>query len=177
LPELVAHELYPGHHAEHAWKEALLVDGERRLEETIFLTGTPQALVSEGIASLAPEIVHAYGTAAAVYAEFGIDYDVETAAAVRVARDDLNGLNVNAGRLLHVDGRSRDEVVDYIERWNLAPREHAEKSFEFISHPTWRAYMSCYTAGYELCKCWVAGDITRFRRLLTEQLTTSDLAL
>src|SRR5204862_4396193 len=54
LPELGAHELYPGHHAEHAWKEALLVDGAGRLEETIFLTGTPQAVVSEGIASLAP---------------------------------------------------------------------------------------------------------------------------
>jgi len=176
LPELVAHELYPGHHVEHAWKEALLVDGAGRLEETIFLTGTPQAVVSEGIASLAPEIVDVHDTAAGVYAELGIDYDAETADAVRAARDDLNGLNVNAGRLLHVDGRERDEVVDYLQRWSLAPREHAEKSFEFISHPTWRAYMSCYTSGYELCKHWVAGDVTRFRRLLTEQLTTSDLA-
>jgi len=175
LPELVAHELYPGHHVEHAWKEALLVDGEGRLEETIFLTGTPQAVVSEGIASLAPEIAGAHDDAAAVYAEFGIDYDADVADAVRGARDDLDGLNVNAGRLLHVEGKSRDEVVDYVERWGLAPRAHAEKSFEFISHPTWRAYMSCYTSGYELCKTWVAGDVTRFRRLLTEQLTTADL--
>ena len=175
LPGLVAHELYPGHHVEHAWKEALLVDEAGRLEETIFLTGTPQAVVSEGIASLAPEIVDAYGAAAEVYAEHGIEYHAATADAVRTARDDLDGLNVNAGRLLHVDGRSRDEVIDYIARWNLAPREHAEKSFEFISHPTWRAYMSCYTSGYELCKRWVAGDVTRFRRLLTEQLTTADL--
>jgi hypothetical protein len=175
LPELIAHELYPGHHTEHAWKEALLVDGEERLEETIFLTGTPQAVVSEGIASLAPEIVDAHTDAADTYAELGIEYDEATADAVRAARDDLDGLNVNAGRLLHVDGRSRDEVVDYIERWSLVPRAHAEKSFEFISHPTWRAYMSCYTSGYELCERWVAGDAKRFRSLLTEQFTTSDL--
>ena len=121
-------------------------------------------------------MVDVYDVAADVYAELGIDYDAETADAVRTARDDLDGLNVNAGRLLHVDGKSRDDVVDYIARWNLGPRDHAEKSFEFISHPTWRAYMSCYTSGYELCKRWVAGDATRFRRLLTEQVTTSDLA-
>jgi hypothetical protein len=176
LPGLVAHELYPGHHAEHVWKEALLVDGEGRLEETIFLTGTPQAVVSEGIASLAPEIVDAYAVAADVYAEAGIAYDAETADAVRRARDELDGLNVNAGRLLHLEGKSRDEVIAYVEQWALVPREHAEKTFEFISHPTWRAYMSCYTSGYELCKKWAAGDVTRFRRLLTEQLTTADLA-
>src|SRR5262249_47683323 len=49
LPTLVAHETYPGHHAEHAWKETLLVDGDGYLEESIFLVGTPQALVSEGV--------------------------------------------------------------------------------------------------------------------------------
>lgn len=175
LPGLVAHELYPGHHVEHAWKEALLVDGDGQLEETIFLTGTPQAVVSEGIASLAPEVVEAYADAADVYAEFGVAYDAAVGDAVREARDDLDGLSVNAGRMLHMEGKSQDQVVDYVERWGLAPREHAEKTFQFISHPTWRAYMSCYTAGYELCKKWVAGDVTRFRRLLTEQLTTVDL--
>ena len=51
LPEYTAHEVYPGHHTEHAWKEALLVDGNGRLEETIFLTGTPQSLIAEGIAT------------------------------------------------------------------------------------------------------------------------------
>ena len=175
LPELVAHELYPGHHVEHAWKEALVVDEQGDLTETIFLVGTPQSTVSEGIASLAPEIVGAASYAQAIYDDLAVPYDAEIADGVVAARERLEGLAVNAALLLHEDGRSRDEVVDYLERWSLAPREHAEKRVEFITHPTWRAYISSYTSGYELCKQWVAGDVQRFRRLLTEQLSTRDL--
>jgi hypothetical protein len=176
LPELVAHELYPGHHTEHAWKEALVVDERNDLTETIFLVGTPQSTVSEGIASLAPEIIGAHATAQAVYDDLGVPFDAETAGRVGAAREQLEGIAVNAALLLHEDGRSREDVVDYIERWSLAPRDHAEKRVEFITHPTWRAYISTYTSGYELCKRWVAGDVQRFRRLLTEQLSTHDLA-
>ena len=56
LTDLVTHELYPGHHTEHACKEALLVRERGYQEETIALVLTPQSLVSEGIASLAFEI-------------------------------------------------------------------------------------------------------------------------
>jgi hypothetical protein len=176
LPEIVAHELYPGHHTEHAWKETLLVDGEGNYGETIFLVGTPQSTVSEGIASLAAEIVGAYEAASAVYAELGVPYDAATADAVRDAREALDTVGVNAALLLYEDGASRDEAVSYVERWHLVPREHAEKSVDFLMHPTWRAYVSCYSSGYELCRRWVDGDSQRFRRLLTEQLSTADLA-
>lgn len=172
---LVAHEVYPGHHAEHSWKEALLVDGEGRLEETLFLTGTPQAVISEGIATLAPEMVGANDVAAEVYAELGIEYDAPTADAVRSAREDLRGVSVNAARLLHLDGAADDEVVDYLVRWNLLPRDHAAKALEFYTHPAWRAYISSYSSGYELCKAWVGDDTARFKRLLTERLSTRDL--
>jgi hypothetical protein len=177
LPELVAHEIYPGHHTEHAWKETLLVDGEGNYGEAIFLVGTPQSTVSEGIASLAGEMVGAYDDAQSVYDELGIEYDAATADAVREVREDLEGVAVNAALLLHEDGLARDEVVDYVERWTLGPRDSAEKRVEFITHPTWRAYISCYSSGYELCKRWVNGDAQRFRRLLTEQLTTADLEI
>jgi hypothetical protein len=176
LPELLAHELFPGHHTEHAWKEALLVDGAGNLGETIFLVGTPQSTVSEGIASLAPEIVGAPEIAAAFYAEAGVPYDDDTAAVVEEAYVVLQRSGVNAALMLHADGRPHDEVVDYLERWTLSPREHAEKRLEFITHPTWRAYISSYVSGYDLCSQWVAGDTERFRRLLTEQLSTHDLA-
>jgi hypothetical protein len=177
LPELIAHEIYPGHHTEHAWKEALLVDGEGNYGETIFLVGTQQSTISEGIASLAAEIVGAFDVAEAVYADLGVPYDASTTNAVRVAREALDTVGVNAALLLHEEGGSRDEVVAYLERWSLSPRESAEKSVDFITHPTWRAYVSCYSSGYELCRRWVNGDTQRFRRLLTEQLSTADLAV
>ena len=50
LADLVAHELYPGHHTQHALKEALLADGRGQLEESIAPVGTPQSLIDEGVA-------------------------------------------------------------------------------------------------------------------------------
>ena len=54
---LVAHEAYPGHHTEHAWKEQLLVRDGGRLEESLLMIGTPQALISEGIAETGPQVL------------------------------------------------------------------------------------------------------------------------
>src|SRR5207237_6815066 len=51
---LAGHETYPGHHAERCCKEHLLARGRGLLEETLVLVPTPQSLVSEGIAKLAP---------------------------------------------------------------------------------------------------------------------------
>ena len=48
----IAHETYPGHHLEQAWKEADLVDGEGRLEASILLINTPESPISEGLADV-----------------------------------------------------------------------------------------------------------------------------
>jgi hypothetical protein len=178
LPMLVAHEAYPGHHTEHAWKEAVLVDGEGYVEETIFLVSTPQAVVSEGIATVALELTLGEETddvARRVFSELGLTYDAGTSRAAREFGEALSGLQVNAARMLHVEGRPEDEAIDYYERWSLRPRERAASSIAFLVHPTWRAYASCYASGFELCRRFVDGDVERFRRLLTEQFTTRDL--
>jgi hypothetical protein len=178
IPDLVAHEMYPGHHTEHVWKETLLVDGEGKLEEAIFLTGTPQAIISEGIATMALEMAHgneADVIALEVYASFDAPYDAEVVPAVRAFRAGIDALSVNAAHLLHEEGRPLREVRAYLERWSLLPPERVEKSLEFLRHPTWRAYVSSYSSGYELCNAFVAGDPARFRTLLTTQLTTTDL--
>ena len=47
----VAHEAYPGHHLEHAWKEADLVE-RGRVECSALLINTPECLISEGLADL-----------------------------------------------------------------------------------------------------------------------------
>jgi hypothetical protein len=178
LPDLIAHEVYPGHHTEHTWKETLLVEGEGRLEEAILLIGAPQSLVSEGIATLAPEIVFGGdvdAVVASIYGDVGVDYDSETAPAVRAFRRALDPLSVNAAFLLHEENRPPDEVSDYLVRRGLWTPERAAKSIEFLTHPTWRAYVSTYTSGYDLCRAFVGDDVQRFRTLLTEPVTTSDL--
>jgi len=179
IAHLVAHEAYPGHHTEHTRKEAGLVRQRGWQEETIFLVGTPQCLLAEGLADLALEVI-AGAEPEAVVAEhlrpLGITYDPEVVAAVRIAGESLDAVRANAAWLLHADGRPVDEVVAYLGRWGLQPRARAEKSVEFLTSPTWRAYISCYVEGLPLCRGYVQGDPTRFATLLTEQLVPADLA-
>jgi hypothetical protein len=179
IAHLVAHEAYPGHHTEHSRKEAGLVRRRGWAEETIFLVGTPQCLLAEGLADLALEVV-AGEDSESVVAEhlrpMGIGYDPEVVAAVRVASESLDAVRANAAWLLHADGLAADDVVAYLERWGLLPHARATKAVEFLTSGTWRAYISCYVEGLPLCRAYVAGDPTRFATLLTEQLVPADLA-
>ncbi len=178
LGHLVAHEAYPGHHTEHCRKEVGLVRGREQLEESIFLVGTPQCLLAEGLADVALEALVGEETEAAMaplFASLRLRYDADEAAAVRGALASVGKARGNLALMLHDQGRSADDVVAWAERWLLLPRARAEKQIAFISDPTWRAYIFCYTEGVELCRRFVAGDPARFRRLLDEQMLPQDL--
>jgi len=178
LARLVAHELYPGHHTERAWKEQLLVRDRGLLEEAIVLTGTPQSLVSEGIAMLGESVLFPDGihrAATAVLRPLGVAYDPDAAAAVDEAELILHRVVDNMAYLLNEERRPREEVVEYGLTWRWWERARVEKVVDFVSDPTWSAYSACYTHGRRLCAEFVGGERKRFRRLLTEQLTTSDL--
>jgi hypothetical protein len=181
LGHLVAHEAYPGHHTEHTRKEVGLVRRRRQLEESIFLVGTPQCLLAEGLADLGIEVilggdkVTREEAVAGHLRPLGIPYDPEVVATVAGAGEALGAVRGNLAWLLHEEGRPVDECVDYAVRWSLTTRARAEKSIQFLTDPTWRAYISCYVEGLPLCRRFVAGDPARFERLLTEQLVPDDL--
>jgi hypothetical protein len=178
LPHLVAHEAYPGHHTEHCRKEIGLVRRRREVEETIFLVGTPQCLLAEGLADLALEALvgdRPETHVAPLFADLGLPYDGDTATAVREAGEVLGAVRQNAAFLLHADGVPPEEVVAYMERWAMLPRDRAVKAVAFLTDPTWRAYISCYVEGLPLCRAFVAGDPHRFLRLLDEHLVPDDL--
>jgi hypothetical protein len=182
LPQLVAHEAYPGHHTEHSRKEVGLVRRRDLLEETIFLVGTPQCLLAEGLADLGLEVVVPGGPAARaqVAAEhlkpLGVPFDPEVVATAGEAADGLGRARGNVALLLHEEGADEDEAVAYAERWLLLSRPRAQKLVSFLTDPTWRAYMTCYVEGLPLCRQFVDGDPARFERLITEQLTPDQLA-
>ncbi len=82
LLHLALHESYPGHHAERCLKDAELARGRGLLEETIVLGPTPQSLVSEGTAELAPEMLldgDAGAAFEAIVRDAGIDFDLSHA--------------------------------------------------------------------------------------------------
>ncbi|MBI2710945.1 MAG: DUF885 domain-containing protein [Actinobacteria bacterium] len=179
LGHLVAHEAYPGHHTEHCRKEVGIVRRRRHLEETIFLVGTPQCLLAEGLADLALEALvgeHPEPLLAEHLRPLGIPYDADVAARVASAAATLGAVRGNLALRLHVDGADPEVVVGEAERWLLLPRERAEKQVRFLTDPTWRAYIFCYVEGVELCRRFVAGDAARFEQLITEPLLPADLA-
>ncbi len=179
LAHLVAHESYPGHHTEHTRKEVGLVRKRRWWEESIFLVGTPQCLLAEGLADLGLEVVmgrRPEHTVAGHLSPLGIRYDAEIVAAVAEATETLGAVRQNAAFRLHEDGADPEVVTDEVARFGLLPRARASKVVEFLTHPTWRAYLTCYVEGLPLCRAFVGGDPARFERLLSEQMTPDQLA-
>jgi len=174
LAHLVAHEAYPGHHTEHTRKEVGLVRRRQWWEESIFLVGTPQCLLAEGLADLGLEVVMGRRPEADVAEHLrplGIHYDAEVVAAVAEAGEALGAVRQNAAFRLHEDGADAETVSAEVARWGLLSPDRAAKSVEFLTHPTWRAYLTCYVEGLPLCRDFVDGDPARFDRLLSEQLT------
>ena len=178
VAQLVTHEIYPGHHTEHATKEQLLVRDQGCLEESVLLAGTPQSLVSEGIAGVGVEVLleeEPEALGAEHLERFAIELDAEEAGGIRRAREILAAVPVNAALLLYEDGATEDEAREYLMTWGLVTKPRAQQQLEFITDPVWRTYVSTYTQGVRLCRGFVKGDPKRFRRLLTEQLTPADL--
>ncbi len=175
---LAIHETYPGHHTERCSKEHLLVRGRGMLEETLVLVPTPQSLVSEGIATLAPSVLlegDGGPDLAAVVRDAGIELDLAHALAVREALEPCRWAEVNAALLLHDRGVSEAEVRAYLERWGLMTQQLAAHMVRFLGEPTSRTYVITYPAGRELCHAYVAGEPERFHHLLTEQVRVRDL--
>ncbi len=178
LGHLVAHEAYPGHHTEHTRKEVGLVRRLHHLEETIFLVGTPQCLLAEGLADLGLEVIvgpRPEPVLADHLRPLGIPYDAELIAQVAVAGETLGAVRGNAAILLHDHGLPVDEVEAYVARWGMMSPARAAKAVQFLADPTWRAYVFCYIDGLRLCRAFVGGDPDRFERLITEQLRPVDL--
>lgn len=180
LPETMAHEGYPGHHTEHALKEARLYRDQGHLENSILLINTPECVIAEGIATTAADMLFAPGEARAwveqhIYPVVGLAPDDVDAEALRRAGEMLAGVRGNAVFLLHVDGRSDDDVAAYLMRYSLLNEARARKALEFLKSPLWRAYAFTYIEGRRLMQPLLQGPDRHavFHRLLTEPVYPS----
>lgn len=59
LLEIMSHEGYPGHHVEAVLKDQELYQTREYVEQTLDLLIAPQAVISEGLAVLAPSMIFA----------------------------------------------------------------------------------------------------------------------
>jgi hypothetical protein len=178
LLNLALHETYPGHQAERACKEQLLVTGRAMTEETLVLAPSPQSVVSEGIARLAPELLLAGddGPAfAAIIGEAGLEFDLTRALEIETAIEPCEWAQVNAALMLHEGGDDPASVREYLMRWGLHGPELADHLLRFLTDPSSRSYMIAYPAGLKLCRGFVQDQPERFGQLITEQFRVTDL--
>lgn len=194
LVGVIAHETYPGHHLEHAWKEAELVVARGHLEASALLINAPECLVSEGLAEVGRRFVVPPETEVdllvELFARAGLSLAADPAAArdaaqlaaaIRAPRASLRAVDVPAALMRHAGGADHETVRAYLERTALMTPERAEKKLEFIEHPLWRTYVFVYTEGAALLERWLAAvppadQAARFRRLLVEPLIPSAIA-
>jgi hypothetical protein len=177
LVHLTSHEIYGGHHTHRIWQEVVLVRGQGRIERTLDLLWSPEAVVSEGIAEAGPSIVTGDGQelAAAVLGRLGFDYDAELGSRATEARRLLRPVSANVAMLLHGRGATPEEAREYAATWSLQPDDRLDKLVDSQVRSPSPAYQHTYWQGLELVDAHVRGDAGRFRELLTARVLPAEL--
>ena len=179
LLHLTGHEVYPGHHTEHAVKEQRLIRDAGKIEEGIQLVPTPQAVLSEGIAEAGLEVLLDDATkeeAWSIIRRHGLELaDPKLAEGISRALEPLRTVGVDAALMIHEGGASIEEAEAFSQKWSLNTAEQAKHSVRFVTDPTWRAYAITYSAGRDLCRRYIGGDPARLRTLLTEHVRIGEL--
>ncbi|MEO8639101.1 MAG: hypothetical protein ABI458_04195 [Chloroflexota bacterium] len=176
LAEIVAHEGYPGHHAEASVKDDLLVSAGH---EELSLTATlaPQALVSEGMAEVGREVVMSDEELGSELQRLArsVDRTLDLASELMVlrARRLLSPALGNAAVALHRDGEPVDEVRSYLAEVGLVSDERLEETISRLRDPVLRTQPFAHIEGRRLVSEWleVHGQTHGFSRLLAEQQT------
>jgi hypothetical protein len=183
LPDLVAHEGYPGHHTEHIVKEQKLLFENDWQEFSIQLLNSPESVLAEGIATSAlgvvmPESELAVWIAQDLAEAAGLQLtleEVQSAFQIAQARKSLGYVDGNAALMLFQDGASEATILEYLQQYNLGTLEEVQKRLEFIKHN--RAYVYTYSTGYDAIQPLLErhDKITTFNRLLEQPVTPSQL--
>lgn len=183
LPDLVAHESYPGHHAEHVIKEQQLVLENNWLEFEIQLLDSPECVLAEGIATSALEVVmdnseliQWVSEELAAIANMNLSLEeVQKTHQIANAMASLTYVAGNAALMLFEDQVPEASILEYLQHFQLSTKDEAKKRFEFIKYA--RGYVYTYSTGYDLLKPLLAGSdkVTWFQRLLLEPVTPSQL--
>ncbi|HEU5316407.1 MAG TPA: hypothetical protein VFX49_09875 [Chloroflexota bacterium] len=190
LLDLACHEGYPGHHAYNALLEQHLVRERGWPEFSVYPLSSPQSLIAEGTANVAPDVAFPGGEKLsflrdALFPLAGFD-PAEVEPYERVLR--LSGQLDRAGNEIarrYLDGAmSADTAVDWYVRYMLMERVRAEQRVRFVDR--YRSYVVNYTLGEDLVRQHIerlGGDDAHpdrrwalFRELLTTPRVPSTLA-
>ncbi|MDP4506128.1 hypothetical protein [Nonomuraea turcica] len=174
---LVAHEGHPGHIAESMLKEIHLAG---RADRRVRFMVSPSFVLSEGLGLLAEEILFPGDEAQVwlnrrVFPETGIRPSGDLAA-IHHAKNVLWGVWGNVA-FLAAEGRTDADLAAYLARWSLYSDAEVALVLGLLRPSPTSPYIFGYFHGWELLRPWAATRPERVRRLLTEQLLPSDVAL
>lgn len=153
LVQLVAHEVYPGHHTELCRMQDGPQAAVRHREHEVSLVLSPCSVVSEGLADtgLLALVGPGWGRwAAEVLAEAGVRMDGELVERVERVLVRLQRVRQDAALLLHDRRAGPRAAVRHLRRWLLVDDRRAQRMLTFLTHPVWRAYTSAYVEGHRL---------------------------
>jgi hypothetical protein len=144
LVETACHEGYPGHHMEFLLKEDLLYEGRGYAEHMIGLLVAPQALMSEGLAMLAREMIFSYEEqhqwlCQHIYPDAAIEPRVEDGPAIYQVGPSWMAVRSNAAYLLG-EGGSDEEALRYLQRHLRLPDDYAAKELTSLKRPFRETY-------------------------------------
>lgn len=184
IPNTLAHEAYPGHHTKLALKENRLYLQAGCLEQSIRLSNTPSALISEGIAKNALNAIASEEEITEIlvtcYERAGLlGRDAKIALAFAEASLQLESVTDNQVLMRFQHHAPDKEVIDYGMRYALTTLEDENHLLRFLDDSLSRSYTYNYTLGHKLVADFLArsADPRRaFQRLLTEPVTPGQLA-
>jgi hypothetical protein len=179
----IAHEGYPGHHTELCMKEAKLIRQMDDQEQLVTLINSPSSVIAEGIATSALETVLTDAELEDWYREEILPradmthVDAKQIMEITRAERKMRHLWGNAAFMLHDQKKSTDEIVSYLQKYEMSTEKEAKRAIQFISGPLDRSYIFTYTAGYDLLEelFLIADRDTYFARLLEEPVTPSQI--
>jgi hypothetical protein len=184
LPHFITHEAYPGHHTEHSVKEQKYYRELGLLEYCILLSNTPAAVISEGIAECALELIFSPEELVDIYQQILEETGLSNFNGrliyefVHIASRPLRKVGDNELLLLHDKGASDDEVIAYGRRYGLSTEKEETKYLQFAKDPLWRSYGFNYSLGYELISKLLSSTENKdrmFTRLLQESMTPAQV--
>jgi hypothetical protein len=182
LLEIMSHEGYPGHHVEAVLKDQELYKARGYVEHTLDLLIAPQAVISEGLGMLAPSVIFTpyeeqIWLAEHIYPLAGVEPFAVNWEQVRRISELSMDVQGNAAILLR-EGRSDQEVLQYLSRYLMVTEERAQPALAYLKAPFNSARIFSYTMGRRLLQRLLT-DSDRsmiFSRLLSQQLYPSELA-
>jgi hypothetical protein len=182
LLSAAAHEGYPGHHTEFVIKEQDLYRRQFQFEHSVLLLNSPKLIISEGIASLALNVLFSYRDQAeisvrAFYKKKTDEDSLDSITNQYSVRNKVNLFLHNLAFHALIDEWSNDQLVKYATSFEILSEENIDNRIKFLRNPVHATTTFSYSLGSNLIidKYSEFPSMDNFIDLLTKPVLPSDL--